>query len=142
MAESYNFDIIDALMNKFSGDWTGANISRQIFSYLDFASLMEGRLVCKSWNNYLTQDRKLWMEILKETKPYLEHLSLKFCSESCENSCRESSLNWTDFFNFCEKNRLDFVTIIGLFRKIQGIYAIAEDKWNYNFHYLFINHSV
>ena len=141
MAES-NFDIIEALLTKFSGNWTGRNISRQIFSNLNFASLMEARLVCKSWNKYLNEDRELWLKILKETKPYLEHLNIKFCSGGCENSCKEMAVNWTNFFNFCDKAKLDFVTIMGLFRKIQGIYAVIEDKWSYHFHYLCTNHLV
>ena len=72
MAESSNFDIIQVLLANFSGDWTGANISREIFSYLDFGTLMQVRSVCKTWNDFLTNERFLWLKFLKRTKPYLE----------------------------------------------------------------------
>merc|ERR1712242_277227 len=121
MAESNNFDIIEALLTRFSGGWTGQNISRQIFSHLGFASLLESRLVCKLWNKFLTEDTYLWMEILKKSQPYLEYFSQKFCCGRCEEPpeiegapcicnqctkrtpslpCQEMSLKWTQFFKF------------------------------------------
>ena len=32
-------------------------------------------MVCKTWNLFLTNDRKLWMGILRQTRPYFELIS-------------------------------------------------------------------
>ena len=74
MKDSKKFDMI--------GDWTsnygstGANLARQIFSYLDFSSLQQGLLVSKCWYRYLTNDYVLWRQMSMKTKPYLENLLL------------------------------------------------------------------
>ena len=68
-----NFDIIGSLLCSYG--MTGENLARDIFSYMDVSSIEEVRLVCKSWNIFLTNDEKLWMDILSQTLPYLEFLS-------------------------------------------------------------------
>ena len=129
MAESNNFDIIDVLLTNYSGDWTGQNITREIFSYLDFQSLKRGRLVCKSWSDFLTYDRGFWMLILERKMSYLPKLSGKYCSGACieftDYFCW-SFENWKGFYHGCEKARLSFETIVGLIGRIESIRAIGE----------------
>ena len=69
-----SFDFIEELLSNY-GKLTGVFLANQIFSYLDFSSLQQARLVCKSWNFFLIKDRKMWIKILKRTQPYLEYLS-------------------------------------------------------------------
>ena len=69
-----NFDIIGSLLCSYG--LTGENLARDIFSYMDVSSIEEGRFVCKSWNIFLTNDKKLWMDILRQTLPYLEYLEI------------------------------------------------------------------
>ena len=135
MAESSNFDIIQVLLANFSGDWTGANISREIFSYLDFATLMQVRSVCKIWNDFLTNERFLWLKFLKRTKPYLEHLSVRFLPDENHPDVSKNLKKWNGFFDNCEKSDLKFRQIVNIFRQIQCIYAVAEDKWKCYFHF-------
>ena len=137
MAESSNFDIIQVLLTNYCGDWTGANISREIFSYLDFATLMQVCLVCKTWKNFLTNDRFLWLKFLKRTKPYLEQLSIRFLPDENHPDVSKNLKKWNGFFDYCEKSDLNFRQIVNIFRQIQSIYAVAEDKWKYNFHFHF-----
>ena len=63
MEDPENFDMIENLLINYG--MTGENLAHQIFSYLDFSSLQGGRLVCKSWNHFLTNDKMLWMDLLK-----------------------------------------------------------------------------
>ena len=60
-------NIVNALLTGF-GDWTGKNIARQIFCNLDYESLMQVRLVCKSWNSFVTKDRFIWLKMLWNDK--------------------------------------------------------------------------
>merc|ERR1712051_45346 len=52
---------------------TGENISRKIFSYLDIFSLMRGRMVSKTWNRYLSQQKCIWMVHLRKTLSFLDY---------------------------------------------------------------------
>jgi len=115
-----NFDLL--------GDWisnygiTGSNLTYWIFSYLDFSSLRKGRLVCKSWCQYLTNDRLLWLNMLMRTKPYIENLFNKLSYDKY----KETSASYTDFANdFFERikrpNNLQFEQMLKLFGKLQTI---------------------
>ena len=44
---------------------------------------------------------------------------------------------WNGFFDNCEKSDLKFRQIVNIFRQIQCIYAVAEDKWKYYFRFHF-----
>ena len=57
---------------------TGQNLAHDIFSYLDFPSIQHSHLVCKSWSVFLSNDRILWMTILRQTQPFFEFLSNQF----------------------------------------------------------------
>ena len=71
--ESNQFNMIGDLISNYG--MTGENVAHQIFSQLDFSSLQEGQLVCKTWNRFLANDRNLILNLLMKTKPYLEYLS-------------------------------------------------------------------
>ena len=71
--EPGNVNIIKNLLSNYG--MTGENLVREIFSNLDFSSIQGSRLVCKTWNHFLTNDRTVWMAVLKRTQPYLEFLS-------------------------------------------------------------------
>ena len=78
MEESESFDIVGNLLCNYG--MTGEDITHEIFSYLDFSSIQDSRLVSKSWNLFLSNDRKLWMEILRQTQPYIEFLTNQLSS--------------------------------------------------------------
>ena len=71
--ETNQFNMIGDLISNYG--MTGENVAHQIFSQLDFSSLQQGQLVCKTWNRFLANDRNLILNLLMKTKPYLEYLS-------------------------------------------------------------------
>ena len=71
--KSNQFNMIGDLISNYG--MTGENVAHQIFSQLDFSSLQQGQLVCKTWNRFLANDRNLILNLLMKTKPYLEYLS-------------------------------------------------------------------
>ena len=54
--EPTEIDIIGGLISNYS--LTGENLARQILSSMDFRSIKKIRFVCKSWNKFLSEDRK------------------------------------------------------------------------------------
>ena len=71
-----SFDIIGNFLYDYG--MTGQNLAHVIFSYLDFPSIQDCRLVCKSWSIFLSNDKILWMNILRQTQPFFEFLSNQF----------------------------------------------------------------
>jgi len=113
------------------GDWisnygmTGENLAHWIFSYLDFSTLQQGRLVCKSWCRFLTNDRLLWLNMLMRTKPYVENLFNRLSYDKY----KETSAAFTDFANdyferIKKKDSLDYGQMCKLFGKIQSILIV------------------
>ena len=78
MEESASFDIVGNLLCIYG--MTGEDLAHEIFSYLDFSSIQGSRLVSKPWNLFLSNDRKLWMEILRQTQPYIQFLTNQLSS--------------------------------------------------------------
>ena len=107
----------------------GENIARQIFSYMALSSLKQGRSVCKSWNNFITKDQKLWMNILRRKRPYFEFLTSKMLSNVCEDYLVEQEI-WYDFFELAEKEE-DFYwgKMYRIIDRIYGILVVAQ-KYN------------
>ena len=62
------------------------DITRQIFSYVDFSTLQESRLVSKSWNHYLANDKKIWMQAQEKHLPNLIYLTNQLAENEEENS--------------------------------------------------------
>ena len=90
MEESEGFDIVGNLLCNYG--MTGEVLAHEIFCYLDFSSLQDSRLVSKTWNLFLSNDRKLWMEILRQTQPYFQFLTNRLSSVkpfSHPNACQK-----------------------------------------------------
>jgi len=123
LTKTKKFDMVGDLFSKYS------MISVQIFSYLDFSSLQHGRLVCKSWYHYLTNELILWRDMLMRTKPYLEMMFNRLTDDGEEY--RETCAAFSQFANeyfACLKNQksLNYEQMFKLFGKIQSIiYAIS-----------------
>ena len=45
---------------------TGKNITSQILSYLDFDSMVNARMVSKTWYRFLENERGLWIALMKK----------------------------------------------------------------------------
>jgi len=122
-----NFDLLDDCISNFG--LTGSNLAYWIFSYLDFSSLQQGRLVCKSWCRYLTNCRLLWLNNLMRSKPYLENLFNKLSYDNStsfldkKNETTENFLEFADEFFERIKNQdnLNYGQMVRLFGKIQTI---------------------
>ena len=71
--ESGNFDIIGNLFCNYG--LTGKNLVHDIFSYMDVSSIQGGHLVCKTWNLFLINDRKLLMKILRRRQMHCDGAS-------------------------------------------------------------------
>ena len=80
--------------------------------------------VCKAWNLFLTTDRKLWMNKLRQTQPYLELLDKQLLDEdfaSETKTCKE-------FFDHIEKNDIYCCSkVIQIFKRIQIIHVVLQD---------------
>ena len=129
--EPESFDIVGNFLYDYG--LTGENLAHEIFSYLDFSSIQDTRLVCKSWNRFLSKDRKLWLEILRQTQPFFEFLSKQLLSNGdTENSAsNETKNNWIkEFFDsieICSKSdNFSSQKMIQLFKKIQVVHAIVQ----------------
>ena len=83
LEEPRNYDIVGTFVCNYG--MTGENIVREIFSYLDVSSLQKGHLVCKTWNFFLINDKRVWMDILRRTQPYFKFVSKQLLSdEDCQ----------------------------------------------------------
>jgi hypothetical protein len=117
-----NFDIIGSLLCSYG--LTGENLARDIFSYMDVSSIEEGRFVCKSWNIFLTNDKQLWMDILRQTLPYLEFLS----SHLSDEDFADGKNIWKGHFDFVGKDDHHCCfKIIQLFKRIQMVQILFQD---------------
>ena len=123
--EPRNFDIIGTLVCNYG--MTGENLVRKIFSYMDVSSIQEGHLVCKNWNFFLIKDRKLWMDILRQTHPSFEFLTRQLLSDE-EYAADAKTKIWKKNFDFIEENdKISCRKIIQLFKRIQMIQVFFQD---------------
>ena len=72
------FDMIEILLSNYG--MTGQNL--EIFRNMDFWEIQKIRLVCKSWNVFISEDRILILKIVRQAEPYLED----FCCKLSDNS--------------------------------------------------------
>ena len=108
------FDMIGAVIKNYGG--TGANVACKIFSHLDFSSYQEARLVCRSWNKFLSNDRMLLLNRLMEGKAYFDGSFLEeFWKESLEYIKSEVDLNYQKMFQIFGK----MVTIYVVFDRAE-----------------------
>ena len=114
------FDIMGELENY--GEMTGGNITREIFSYLDFSTLQQGRLVAKSWNHFLSNDKKIWLQALEKQLPNL----IYFTNRLAEND-EENSTFWKEVWSSIEKDdNKGPKELIDTFKRVQHIFEIVK----------------
>ena len=120
LEEPRNFDIVGTFVCNYG--MTGENIVREIFSYLDVSSLQKGHLVCKTWNFFLINDKRVWMDILRRTQPYFKFVSKQLLSDEDFASDAER------YFDSIEKNdQFCCHEIIQVFRRIQITHVVLQD---------------
>ena len=87
-------------------------------------------MVSKTWNLFLINDRKLWMDILRKTQPYFEFLSKQLLKdEDFTEDSDDANRNFVKgFFDVLEK-REDYCSqnIIKIFKRIQMIHIVFQD---------------
>ena len=136
-----SFDLVGNLLGNYG--LTGENLAHQIFSYLDFSSIQDSRLVCKSWNLFLRNNKKIWLQLLRQTQPFFEFLSNQFqdgfstiASEHQFSSNKHSVANDTkkpwlkEFFDSIEirakNDNFSCQKMIHLFRKSHVVHAALQ----------------
>ena len=136
-----SFDLVGNLLGNYG--LTGEIIAHQIFCSLDFSSIQDSRLVCKSWNIFLSNDRKLWLELLRQTQPFFEFLSSQFrdgfstigfkhqFSSNKNSAGNETKRNWIkEFFDSIEirskNDNFSCQKMIQLFRKTHVVHAALQ----------------
>ena len=118
---TYKFDLIGELLSNY-GDMTGGNIVLEIFSYLDFSTLQRGFLVANSWNHFLANDKKIWLDVLEKQLPNLIH----FTNKLAENE-EENSTFWKEVWSSIEKeDNIGPKELIDSFKKVQHIFEIVK----------------
>ena len=127
-SEPIKFDLIGELLSNY-GEMTGGNIVRQIYSYMDFSTLQQSRLVSQSWNLFLIKNRKICLQFLEK---HLTNL-IYFTNQLAENE-EENSSFWKEFLSRIEKTDNDgsLKEIIQAFKKVQGIFEIVMNFKNSN----------
>jgi len=126
-------DIVGELLSHY-GEITGENLTRQIFSYLDFSSFQQGRLVCKIWNHFLVTDKLVSLYMVMRTKPYLEEMLIKVSDQHTWIATynKETSDGFKKFVkNYFEcikkhQENLNYYQMFQLFRKIQNTIAVCH----------------
>ena len=111
---------IDALLN----DKSHKNVGQAIFSYLDFESLIQARMIKKSWYSFLDRNRELWIAKLREKLDFLKKGSLcdynhtyihpKYPKIQVLFKSNENSLQWESYARVIEQNGSvsEFITFI------------------------------
>ena len=93
-------------------------------------------MVCKTWNLFLINDRKLWMDILRQTQPFFEFVSkqlLKYQDITDEAKTKVSKGYFDrkfseECFDFIQEEE-DFCcqNIIKTFKRILMIHIVLQD---------------
>ena len=87
-------------------------------------------MVCKTWNLFLVNDRKLWMGILRQTRPYFELISQQLDKgvEIDIKSFDAERVFLASYCDFVEKNE-DFCSqnIIKILQRFQMIHIVLQD---------------
>ena len=84
-----------------------------------------GRLVCKTWNLFLVNDKKLWMGILRcrQIQLLFEFLNKKLSDEDFANARK----TWKEYFDFIEKNDYSCHYLIQNVKRIQKLHVDLQD---------------
>ena len=84
-------------------------------------------MVCKTWNIFLVNDRKLWMGILRQTRPYFELLKKQLVTDE-DSPFDDERIFSGSYCDFLEENE-DFCSqiIIKIFQRFQMIHIVLQD---------------
>ena len=89
-------------------------------------------MVCKTWNLFLINDRKLWIDILRQTQPFFEFVSKQLLKDQDITDEAKSKFFARIFsekcFDFIQEEE-DFCcqNIIKTFKRIQMIHIVLQD---------------
>ena len=89
-------------------------------------------MVCKTWNLFLINDRKLWMDILRQTQPFFEFVSKQLLKDQDITDEAKSKISigyWSEeCFDFIQEKE-DFCCqkSIKAFKRIQMIHIALQD---------------
>ena len=82
----------------------------------------QGRLVSKSWNGFLSNDKKIWQDMLKKQLPNILHLTNKLAENEEENS-----IYWNEFWSRIEKDdNIGPKELIESFNRVQHIFEVVK----------------
>ena len=98
---------------------------------MDVSSLQGGHMVFKTWNLFLVNDKKLWMDILRQTRPFFEFLSKQILSEE-DLAIETENTIWKRYFDLIEQNEelcnpLCCHKIFQGFKRFQMIHIVLQD---------------
>ena len=82
----------------------------------------QGRLVSKSWNGFLSNDKKIWQDVLKKQLPNLIHFTNKLAKNEEENSTY-----WNELWSRIEKDdKIGPKELIDSFKRVQHIFEVVK----------------
>ena len=119
------FDLIGELLSNYGEP----DITREIFSYVDFTTLQQSQLVSKSWNHYLANDKKIWLQAMEKHLPNLIYLTNQLAENEEENSTwwkevwisiKKADEPGTQWYDYSLKE------IIQAFKQVQSIFEILK----------------
>ena len=89
---------------------------------MDFSTLQQGRLVAKSWNHFLSNDKKIWLQALEKQLPNL----IYFTNRLAEND-EENSTFWKEVWSRIEKDdNISPKEVIDTFNRVQHIFEVVK----------------
>ena len=114
------FDLIGELLSNYGEP----DITREIFSYVDFTTLQQSRLVSKSWNHYLANDKKIWLQAMEKHLPNLIYFTNQLTINEEENSTFWKEV-WSSSIEKADDDG-SLKKIIQAFKKVQSIFEIVK----------------
>ena len=82
----------------------------------------QGRLVSKSWNGFLSNDKKIWQDVLKKQLPNIIHYTNKLAENEEENSTF-----WNEVWSRIEKDdNIGPKELIESFNRVQHIFEVVK----------------
>ena len=83
-------------------------------------------MVCKTWNLFLVNDKRLWLDIFRQIHPYFEFISKQLRDEDFDSVLPRNILE--RYFGYVEKSdEYSCHEIIQIFKRIQMIHIVLLD---------------
>ena len=113
--------------------WTGTldsgNNPIQIFRHLDFKSLSNCRIVCKTWHAFVDLQMDLWIELMKKARTDFLDEPKRYLSENnlCVCAMEEECCQWEALLNCVNENGTlgDIIIVVS---KIRHAFRYSHDK--------------